>query len=90
VLGPRTTPEFERLALAALAVVAWAVAGEAGGNGLIAAFVGGGAAGMAVGALRDRMLGFTEEDGQLLNPASAPPSPYSTTQRSSAPSSSRR
>jgi NhaP-type Na+/H+ or K+/H+ antiporter len=62
-----TTPEFERLALAALAVVAWAAADEAGGNGLIAAFVGGGGAGIAVGSLRDRMLGFAEEDGQLLN-----------------------
>jgi NhaP-type Na+/H+ or K+/H+ antiporter len=61
------TAVFERLALAALAIVAWYVAGEAGGNGFIAAFVGGGAAGMAVGPLRARLLGFAEEEGQLLN-----------------------
>src|SRR5688572_12022131 len=42
-----TTTTFERLGLAALAIVAWYAADEAGGNGFIAAFVGGGAAGMA-------------------------------------------
>jgi NhaP-type Na+/H+ or K+/H+ antiporter len=62
-----TTPSFERLALAALAVVAWYAADEAGGNGFIAAFVGGAAAGMVAGALRERLLGFAEEQGQLLN-----------------------
>jgi NhaP-type Na+/H+ or K+/H+ antiporter len=62
-----TTPEFERLALAALAVIAWLASDEARGNGFIAAFIGGGAAGMAAGSLRDRMLEFTEEEGQLLN-----------------------
>jgi sodium/hydrogen antiporter len=62
-----TTTAFERLALAALAVIAWYAAGEAGGNGFIAAFVGGGAAGMAAGSLRERVLDFAEEEGQLLN-----------------------
>jgi sodium/hydrogen antiporter len=62
-----TTPVFERLALAALAVIAWWSADGAGGNGFIAAFVGGGVAGMAAGALRDRLLEFAEEDGELLN-----------------------
>jgi NhaP-type Na+/H+ or K+/H+ antiporter len=62
-----TTVVFERLALAALAIVAWYAAGEAGGNGFIAAFVGGGAAGMAAGSLRERVLDFAEEEGQLLN-----------------------
>jgi NhaP-type Na+/H+ or K+/H+ antiporter len=61
-----TTPLFEQLGLAALAVVAWFAAGEVGGNGFIAAFVGGGAAGMTVGALRERVLVFAEEEGQLL------------------------
>jgi len=60
-------PLFERLGLAALAVVAWFAADEAGGNGFIAAFVGGGAAGMTVGALRERLLDFAEEEGTLLN-----------------------
>jgi NhaP-type Na+/H+ or K+/H+ antiporter len=62
-----TTTAFERLALAALAVVAWFIADEIGGNGFIAAFVGGGAAGMAAGALRERLLDFAEEEGELLN-----------------------
>ena len=38
-----------------------------GGNGFIAAFVGGGAAGVAAGALRERVLDFAEEEGELLN-----------------------
>jgi NhaP-type Na+/H+ or K+/H+ antiporter len=62
-----TTPVFERLGLAALAVIAWLAADVAGGNGFIAAFVAGGAAGSTSGALRGRMLEFTEEEGQLLN-----------------------
>jgi sodium/hydrogen antiporter len=62
-----TTPAFQQLALAALAVIAWFVADEAGGNGFIAAFVGGGAAGMAAGSLRERVLDFAEQDGELLN-----------------------
>src|SRR5215207_2458403 len=62
-----TTTTFERLGLAALAIVAWYAADEAGCNGFIAAFVGGGAAGMAAGALRERLLDFAEEEGELLN-----------------------
>jgi sodium/hydrogen antiporter len=62
-----TTTVFERLALAALAVIAWFIADEVGGNGFIAAFVGGGAAGMAAGSLRERLLDFAEEEGELLN-----------------------
>jgi NhaP-type Na+/H+ or K+/H+ antiporter len=38
-----------------------------GGNGFIAAFVGGGAAGMAAGPVTVRALDFAEEDGELLN-----------------------
>jgi NhaP-type Na+/H+ or K+/H+ antiporter len=62
-----TVPVFEQLALASLAVIAWLLADQAGGNGFIAAFVGGAAAGTAAGALRDRVLEFTEDEGQLLN-----------------------
>ena len=62
-----TTQVFERLALAALAIIAWAAAGELGGNGFIAAFVAGGAAGVAAADLRERVLGFAEEEGELLN-----------------------
>ena len=57
---------FERLALAALAVIAWLAADAVGGNGFIAAFVAGGAAFMA-GARREQMLEFAEEEGQILN-----------------------
>jgi sodium/hydrogen antiporter len=64
-----TTTVFERLGLAALAVVAWWAADGAGGNGFIAAFVGGGAAGLTVGALRERLLDFAEEESELLNVA---------------------
>jgi NhaP-type Na+/H+ or K+/H+ antiporter len=62
-----TTPMFQRLALAALAVIAWFVADEAGGNGFIAAFIGGGAAGLTAGPMRDRVLDFAEDDGEVLN-----------------------
>lgn len=62
-----TTTVFERLAFAALAIIAWAAADHIGGNGFIAAFVGGGAAGMAAGTLRERALDFAEEEGELLN-----------------------
>jgi NhaP-type Na+/H+ or K+/H+ antiporter len=62
-----TAPVFEQLALAALAVIAWLLADLPGGNGFIAAFVGGGAAGMTMGPLRERVLDFTEEEGELLN-----------------------
>ena len=58
---------FEQLGLAAVAVIAWVAADEVGGNGFIAAFVAGGAAGVAAGALRERVLQFTEEEGEVLN-----------------------
>jgi NhaP-type Na+/H+ or K+/H+ antiporter len=58
---------FEQLGLAAVAVIAWVAADEVGGNGFIAAFVAGGAAGVAVGAFRERVLQFTEEEGEVLN-----------------------
>jgi NhaP-type Na+/H+ or K+/H+ antiporter len=58
---------FEQLGLAAVAVIAWVAADEVGGNGFIAAFVAGGAAGVAVGALREQVLQFTDEEGEVLN-----------------------
>jgi sodium/hydrogen antiporter len=61
-----TTSLFEQFAVLALAVLAFVLADEAGGNGFIAAFVGGLAAGK-VGALAgERIFEFTEEQGQLL------------------------
>ena len=62
-----TLPEFAALALGALSILAWFAADEAGGNGFIAAFVAGGAAGAVLGHLRGELLGFTEEQGDLLS-----------------------
>jgi NhaP-type Na+/H+ or K+/H+ antiporter len=62
-----TAPVFEQLGLAALAVIAWLLADQAGGNGFIAAFVGGGTVGMITRPLRERMLDFTKQQGELLN-----------------------
>lgn len=57
---------FQQLSLVGLAVGAWALAGELGGNGFIAAF----AAGLAASTVRETcgqtILDFTEDEGQLL------------------------
>ena len=58
---------FQRLALLALAIVAWALADTAGGNGFIAAFVGGLVVGPIVRRVGERLIRFTEAEGQLLN-----------------------
>jgi NhaP-type Na+/H+ or K+/H+ antiporter len=50
----------------AVAVLAFVVADEAGGNGFIAAFTGGLAAGRVGAVSGDRIFEFTEEQGQLL------------------------
>ena len=62
-----TVPLFEKLALAALAVIAFVAADEMGGNGFIAAFVGGAGVRMAAGPVTARALDFAEEDGEVLN-----------------------
>jgi sodium/hydrogen antiporter len=61
------TGVFEQLAVLALAVLAFLLADEAGGNGFIAAFVGGLAAGRIGKTCGERILEFTEEQGQLLS-----------------------
>jgi NhaP-type Na+/H+ or K+/H+ antiporter len=61
------TGSFQRLALLALALIAWALADQIGGNGFIAAFVGGLAVGPAVEHVGERLIQFTEAEGQLLN-----------------------
>ena len=58
---------FQRLALLALAIIAWALADAVGGNGFIAAFVGGLVVGPAVERVGERLIRFTEAEGQLLN-----------------------
>lgn len=57
---------FEQLSMLALAVGAWALAGELGGNGFIAAFTGGLAAGRITTTCGQRILDFTEDEGELL------------------------
>jgi NhaP-type Na+/H+ or K+/H+ antiporter len=58
---------FQRLALLALALVAWALAGQIGGNGFIAAFVGGLAVGPTTKRVGEQLIRFTEAEGQLLS-----------------------
>ena len=61
------TDSFQRLALLALALISWALADQIGGNGFIAAFVGGLAVGPTVEHVGERLIRFTEAEGQLLN-----------------------
>jgi NhaP-type Na+/H+ or K+/H+ antiporter len=61
------TGSFQRLALLALALVAWALADTVGGNGFIAAFIGGLVVGPTVERVGERLLRFTDAEGQLLN-----------------------
>jgi len=61
------TDSFERLAFVALAIIAWALADQIGGNGFIAAFVGGLLIGPTVERLGERVIRFTEAEGQLLS-----------------------
>jgi sodium/hydrogen antiporter len=61
------TESFQRLALLALALIAWALADQIGGNGFIAAFVGGMAVGPTVERVGEQLIRFTEAEGQLLN-----------------------
>src|SRR5215211_5335317 len=61
------TASFQRLALLTLALIAYALADTAGGNGFIAAFVGGLVVGPTVERVGERLLRFTEAEGQLLN-----------------------
>jgi len=61
------TDSFQRLALLTLAIIAWALADQIGGNGFIAAFVGGLVVGPTVERVGERVIRFTEVEGQLLN-----------------------
>ena len=61
------TDMFERFAALALAVLAFVLADAAGGNGFIAAFVGGMAAGRMGAVCGKHVFAFTEEEGQLLS-----------------------
>ena len=62
-----TLRAFEQLAVLALAVLAWWTAEEVGGSGLVAAFVGGLAFGLAAHRNAGKAIGFSEDLGQLLS-----------------------
>ena len=64
-----TTPLFEQFGVLGVAVLAFVLADEAGGNGFIAAFTGGLAAGRVGTRSGERIFEFTEEQGQLLGMA---------------------
>jgi sodium/hydrogen antiporter len=61
------TDPFQRLALLALALIAWALADQIGGNGFIAAFVGGLTVAPTVEGFGERLIQLTDAEGQLLN-----------------------
>ncbi|MEM8766143.1 MAG: sodium:proton antiporter [Pseudomonadota bacterium] len=60
------SPTFQRLAAVCLAVVAWALAEEIGGNGYIAAFVGGLLLGIRHESVRERVQDYAEAEGEQL------------------------
>ena len=62
-----SAPAFRAFAVLGLALVAYAVAIEAGGNGFVGAFVGGIAFGSVRPAEDDHQVGFTEDAGELLS-----------------------
>jgi sodium/hydrogen antiporter len=61
-----SAPAFRPLAVLGLALVAYAATIEAGGNGFVAAFVGGMAFGSAMSGDDDLTLGFTDDASELL------------------------
>ena len=80
-----TVPLFEKLAFAGLAVITFVVADEVGGNGFIAAFVGGGAAGMAAGPVTARALDFARRTASCSTSRSSSSSASSPPTRSAMP-----
>ncbi len=61
------TGTFKQLVMIGLALLAWAAAEAVGGNGFIAAFVAGMSAGRITEVCSEKILDFTEDEGQLLN-----------------------
>jgi sodium/hydrogen antiporter len=61
------TGTFKQLSMIALALSAWALAEQLGGNGFIAAFVAGLTGGRVTEFCSEKILDFTEDEGQLLN-----------------------
>jgi NhaP-type Na+/H+ or K+/H+ antiporter len=61
------TDSSQRIALLALALIAWALADQIGGNGFIAAFVGGLMVAPTVEGVGERLIQLTDAEGQVLN-----------------------
>ena len=61
------TPEFQRIAFLAMAILTFLIADEIGGSGFIAAFIGGLALGYIIKDAGKILIDFSETEGQLLN-----------------------
>lgn len=61
------SPPYQQLGLVGLAVAVWAFSDHLGGNGFIAAFTAGLAAGRITPHTGEGIIEFTEDEGQLLN-----------------------
>lgn len=61
------TPDFQRIAFLALALLTFLIADEIGGSGFIAAFIGGLTLGYIVKDAGKILIDFSETEGQLLN-----------------------
>lgn len=61
------TPNFQRIAYLALALLTFFIADVVGGSGFIAAFIGGLALGYVVKDAGEILMDFSETEGQLLN-----------------------
>ena len=61
------TGAFQQLVMIGFAILAWALAEAVGGNGFIASFVAGLSAGRVTEVCSEKILDFTDDEGQLLN-----------------------
>ena len=61
------TPEYQRIAFLALAILSFVIADQTGGSGFIAAFVGGLATAYVTLDARKVLMDFAEAEGQFLN-----------------------
>ena len=61
------TPEYQRIAFLALALLSFVIADQTGGSGFIAAFVGGLATAYVTLDARKVLMDFAEAEGQFLN-----------------------
>lgn len=61
------TPEYQRIAFLALAILSFVIADQTGGSGFIAAFIGGLATAYVTLDARKVLMDFAEAEGQFLN-----------------------